>query len=194
MSTSTRPEETNDQNQASTSYVITRYASPAAKRLALRKALKQDPHAPRLERAFKKLISPQQIASEAQKGVFISYTRADELFALDLADALHTSDIHAWLDMVEIQDDRDWHHEVEAAMRQTGIMIAILSPDMLLDSRALNEQKYFQKAGKIVVPVMASICEYNFLNYWLPVVDFSQNFQRGMDMLYRTFNLRPTTS
>lgn len=158
-------------------------AKEQERRIALRRALKSHPDDPRLKRAVQRLTTPQQIAAGAARGVFISYNRADEVFAFELYEALREASVAAWLDMVNA--DGDWQRAIDDALHRCGLMIAVLSPAALDAPGVTAERERFRAMGKLILPVMAVSCEVKRGHFWLPVIDLSTDFKRGMLTLRR---------
>lgn len=165
---------------------IARFNSPEQKRIAVSKALAKNPDDERLKKRLKRLTGPEAVQDAINSGIYISYNRADELFALDLTDRLSEAGIKVWLDMIEIQDDLDWDEEVQGTLDRCGLMLAILSPEALADEALVNERQQFFQAGKLIVPVIHQHCDWQHLTFWLPRMDFIHDFERG---LYTLLNL-----
>lgn len=153
------------------------------RRIALRRAFKARPDDPRLKRAVQRLTTREQIATEAARGVFISYNRADEIFAFELREALRDAGVAAWLDMVDAEGD--WQRAIDTALTTCGLMIAVLSPAALQDPAVTAEHERFRGMGKLILPVQAARCKVERDKFWLPVVDLSADFKRGMLTLRR---------
>lgn len=168
---------------------ISYYQSPEKKRQALRKALKARPDDPRLMEHLRHLIEPRQIEIAASAGVFLSYSRADELFVLDLADHLRDAGVKLWVDMLDVTHEGDWKGEVRRALEGSGLMLAVLSPDALRDSAARDERENFLESGKLVQSVIARRSDLSGMDFWLPPIDFSRDFQFGLHQLLRVLSV-----
>lgn len=163
--------------------LVARFQSAEHKRVALRKALLSHPDDERLLHEMKRLTGIEYIQKAVSAGIYLSYTRADELFALDLSDRLCALEMSAWLDMLDVQDDRDWFTEVNAALTRCGLMIAILSPEALRDDNLMTERQRFEQNGKLILPVLHEPCDWRRFEFWLPMVDFTHDFERGLASL-----------
>jgi hypothetical protein len=126
--------------------------------------------------------APMRVRDAARSGVFISYSRADEVFALNLAHRLKKAGIGAWLDMIDIDDEDDWQGEIDAALNRCGLMLAVLSPDALRDASARSECQQFMTASKPAIPVISRRCQMPD-GFRLPPVDFSRDFTVGLNIL-----------
>jgi hypothetical protein len=164
---------------------IARFKSTSYRRNALRKALARLPDDERLKNELKRLSGPQFIQRAAKEGVYMSYSRADEVFTLELHDYLTEAGIDVWLDMIDAPDDRDWDSEVIAAQTSSGLMVAILSPEALADEALQAERSQFNQSGKLILPVLHRYCECQNPQSWLPVIDCANDLERGLQSLLR---------
>lgn len=155
------------------------------KRAALRKALKLSPVDTRIHDALERLSSPQLIEQAVHEGVFISYTRADELFAFDLAHSLRSSGVNVWIDMTDIPEDEDWYAAVQNALDYTGLMLVVLTPSALVDDDLHGEWQYFVERGKLVLPLLREKCDYQNQDFWMPPVDFRYDYTLGFQNLLK---------
>lgn len=169
--------------------VIQSYRSVENKRIALRKALARKPDDPKLQRILGKLTSADHISKAMKKGIFINYSRNDELLALEIAERLQKDRLYVWLDMLDIGHDEDWEYEIRRAIHGSGLMLSILSPGALRDQWVIRERQHFSKSGKLVIPVLSEPVDLSQVEFWLPPVDFTQGFNMGMDQLYGMLNL-----
>lgn len=165
--------------------VIARYRSVEQKRIALRRALSSRPDDARLLQMREQLTRPPLIRKAAAAGVFISYIRSDELFAVELAEALAEINIDAWLDMFDVENGTDWHSAVSSALQRCGLMLAVMSPESIYDNLVTLERQQFQEAGKLVMPVLYRPCHLGEIGFWLEPVDFTRNFTLGLNNLQR---------
>lgn len=164
---------------------LKRYRSIENKRIVLHQAMKRRPDDPRLIHIFRQLTGPQQIRQAMRHGVFINYSRSDEIFALELADTLRRWKVRVWLDLVDMDYTRGWHEEVRRAIQTCGLMLAVISEESLHNLDAIEERQQFQAAGKLVLPVIRKHCDLSQAGFWLAPVDFSRGFGYGMNNLRR---------
>lgn len=161
------------------------HAAPTAveKRAALGRALALRPGDDRLRQAFRALLSTRHVQQAARSGVYISYTRADDVFAITLMDSLRAAGLDVWLDVTDIGDDTGWHSAISKALRRAGLMLALLSPAALESSDMQAERDWFHAAGKIVVPVLCRDCAFRPGDYYFRPVDFRADYQQGLRQL-----------
>lgn len=159
-----------------------RFQTIENKRASIYRALLHNPNDQRLRQAIMRLNSPQQIKQASKDGIFISYARDDELFALDLYQDLKKRQFTVWLDMLEISGD--WDAEVNQAISRCGLLLWIVSRDSFTDAHLRQERYHFMRLGKVVVPITHEHSPQN-INIPLMTLDFKHNYQTGLQMLLR---------
>lgn len=166
------------------------FVSPSfeEKRAALRKALTLAPEDRRIAEAFNRLITPEHVARAARAGIFISYARPDELFAVNLTESLRSSEIKVWLDVTDIPDDADWKGAIATALKTCGVMLAILSPAAIQSADLRAERQQFMTDGKIIVPVLYQACDLSKPDVPYPPVDFRHDYDAGLQQLLKLFS------
>lgn len=161
------------------------YAVPGIedKRAALGQALRLRPTDGRVRQSFQALISPQQVRRAARSGVFISYTRADDVFAITLTESLRATGLDVWLDMTDITDETSWHSAIMKALRRAGLMVVLLSPAAVESDDMRTERDWFHNTGKIVLPVLYRDCAYKASDFYFQPIDFRGDYDRGLYQL-----------
>lgn len=165
-----------------------RYQTIEQRRAALHMTMLAQPGDPRVRDHLLKLTTPRLIRQAAKDGVFISYSRADEIFALNLARGIRRGGVTPWMDMLDVESEEDWWGEVRAALNRCGLMLAIVSPDALTDAALQAERRTFMQQGKIVLPVLYKAevrAESRAPELYLPPVDFRYNTTLGLQILLR---------
>ena len=158
------------------------------KRAALHRGLALRPGDVSVRNNLLRLLSARHIQKAAQRGVFMSYARADELFTVELTDGLRASGIDAWMDMNEISVDSTWYSSVARALTDSGLMLLVLSPEALGSAELQSERSWFLETGKIIVPLLHKTCDYTRLNLLSPIIDFRDDFALGLHQLLRLLN------
>lgn len=153
------------------------------KRAAITRALALRPADARLRQSFQALLSPQQVQRAAHSGVFVSYARPDEVFAITLTESLRAAGVDVWLDMTDVSEDTSWHSSVIKALRRSGLMLAILSPAAVESDDLRVERDWFQQNGKIVLPVLYRDCDSSSLPFYLSPVDFRDDYEQALRRL-----------
>lgn len=167
-----------------------RYHTIEQKRAVLYRNLIKSPADRRIRDALLQLSSPQQIRQAARDGIFISYARSDELFALDLALDLRVTGLSLWLDTLEVDLESDWKGAVTDALGRCGLMLAVMTHASLVESLARDERHFFMLRGKIVLPVVYAEDSKDPLNA-VPPIDFRYNYRFGLQTLMRLMDPKP---
>ncbi|MGJ3240026.1 MAG: DarT ssDNA thymidine ADP-ribosyltransferase family protein [Anaerolineae bacterium] len=88
--------------------------------------------------------------------IFISYGRKDARdLALRLKDDLMAVGYSVWLDTSEIAGGADWSQQIETAIEQSDIMLALLSPASYQSQWCRAEQLRATRKGKRIIPLLA---------------------------------------
>jgi hypothetical protein len=99
------------------------------------------------------------MATESQRSTFISYSRINEVFALELAKELKSAGYLVWLDQLDIPTGARWDDEIEKALNECSIFLAILTPAFIESENAKDEIGYAIDHGKRILPVLLEECE-----------------------------------
>jgi hypothetical protein len=145
------------------------------KRALLRRALQQTPNDPRLLAVLRETLTPSIIARAAERGVFIAYARADEIFAFELDNDLRERGLRVWMDAVDIAPQADWRRAVVSALHDCGVLLMVLSPAAVEDNDVVNEWQYFNNAGKVIVPLLVETCDFSRFRLLVDVFDFRRD-------------------
>ena len=89
---------------------------------------------------------------------FLSYSRADEEFAVRLANDLQSLGVAMWVDRFNIRPSEHWDRAIERAIRACQKMVVILSPRSVASENVADEISLAIDAGKPVIPVMIEPC------------------------------------
>lgn len=158
------------------------YRTIEQRRAAFYAALNIHPESQKLRDGLIKLMTPRQIRQSARDGIFISYSRYDELFALDLSVDLRGHGLNVWLDMLDVCGD--WKAEIDQALELCGLMLVITSTPALCDRDLQMERKRFMDKGKILLPVIYRTDTRSFIAN-LPGIDFRYSYSLGLQSLMR---------
>ncbi|MCU0499389.1 MAG: toll/interleukin-1 receptor domain-containing protein [Anaerolineae bacterium] len=169
-----------------------RFRTIEQKRAVVYRALRMNPHDQRMWSLMLKLSSPQQIYYASKQGVFINYSRTDDLFVTQLVTDLREARIDVWLDMLDVSYQGDWRKEIGHALDRCGVMLMISSRAALQDGDLFSERQYFLTCGKIIVPIMYQAESIDLIGY-PPPVDFRYSYGLGLQHLKRMLAPRPAT-
>ena len=192
MNTNAQPQDTRPDRSASggmreSSGII----GAEQRRAALRQSLMKAPGDNAMFEALARLTTSKHITRAARVGVFINYTRSDELFAIEVATELEAAGVAVWLDSLHMDEIYDWDSQVEAALRDCGVMVAILSPEALQDDAATRERQKAIYSGKLVIPAIGQNVTLHNQPFFAPEIDFSDDFERGMRQLRHLLSAAP---
>jgi TIR domain/PEGA domain len=114
---------------------------------------------PNTEATAKSFGNTQQRTPSSER-VFVSYAREDEAFVLRLASALKARGIPIWLDQWDISPGADWDRTIDRALRESGKVIVILSPNAVASRQVRAEvQVAVDAEEKAIFPVLYRDCE-----------------------------------
>ncbi|HUZ59461.1 MAG TPA: TIR domain-containing protein [Hanamia sp.] len=114
---------------------------------------------------------------------FFSYSRADSAFVLKLAKDLREAGVTIWLDQLDIVPGSHWDSAIENALVSAPRMIVVLSPESVKSNNVMDEVSFALENGKTIIPILLSECETSFRLRRLQRIDFTTDYQQGMDHL-----------
>ena len=120
-------------------------------------------------------------AASAPIGYFLSYSRADDRFALRLARDLRDRGVAMWVDQLDIRPSEHWDRAIERAVRECRGLVVILSPRSVASDNVADEISYAIDSGKSVLPVMIERCTLPLRLTRMQVVDATDNYERALD-------------
>lgn len=122
------------------------------------------------------------MAEQKQRLTFISYSRADSEFALELAKELRSSGFYIWLDQLDIPTGVRWDDEVERALLACDIFMVILTPDSIASNNVKDEIGYAIDSNKRILPVLLENAVLPFRLRRFQYVDFTKkSYDEGID-------------
>jgi WD40 repeat protein len=93
---------------------------------------------------------------ESTVSIFLSYARKDGGdLALRLRGDLENGGFNVWLDTTRIEGGGNWTHEIEQAIDQCEVMLALISPGSYNSHVCRCEQLRALRKGKRVIPLLA---------------------------------------
>ena len=124
---------------------------------------------------------------EKQRRTFLSYSRANKDFAVKLARELKSEGFAIWLDQLDIPPGSRWDVEVENALANASCVLVILSPFSQASENVQDEIAYALDSGKKIIPVVLENCMVHFRLRRLKHIDFTKNYNQGLDQLLAAF-------
>ncbi|GEM_PF-2339374 len=94
--------------------------------------------------------------TKSNSEVFISYSRKNKQFILELVDALKKEDQEVWIDLDAIPPSAEWWAEIKAGIDRSHTFVPILTPDLLSSPVCTFEMDYALQNNKRIIPVMRS--------------------------------------
>ncbi|GEM_PF-919019 len=116
-----------------------------------------------------------KVKHESARGTtaFISYARADEVFARKLSVDLRKSHIATWLDVQDIEAGKSWARQIGEALDRCAFMVLLLSPESVQSTHVEDEWNYYLDKGKAILPVLLRPCDVPYRLHKLQYVDFA---------------------
>jgi len=134
--------------------------------------------------------------SERLRRTFISYSRTNREFALELARELRSSGFNIWLDQLDIPTGARWDDEVERNLRECEIFMIILTPASTTSENVKDEIGYAIDQRKRILPVLLEECNIPLRLRRFQYVDFSKkSYEDGVEsakQLLRKLEKEPT--
>jgi hypothetical protein len=166
-----------------------RQVSAEQQRALLRKAWNKNPSDRRVLRALRQSLHPKYIHRAVRQGIFISYSPADALFALELTTSLQEVGAKVWMDEISTPPGVDWQDAVKMGLRDNGLMALVITPDALQNASVRAEYRYFLAMGKIVQPLLVRGDMQDIPELHLKPIDFRGGFLEGMDQMMSVLGL-----
>lgn len=125
--------------------------------------------------------------------LFFSYARVDSIFALRLAKDLRQANVNIWIDQLDIKAGSRWDAAVENALSSSPSVIVILSPESVSSNNVMDEVSFALENEKNVIPVLFKECKVPFRLRVLQRVDFSVDYQIGLNNLLNSLDIPTDT-
>src|SRR5215208_3979320 len=111
---------------------------------------------------------------------FLSYSRADERFALRFAKGLRSHGVAIWVDQLDIRPSEHWDRAIERAVRDCRGMVVILSPRSAASDNVADEISFAIDSGKSVLPVIIERCTPPLRITRMHMIDATANYDRAL--------------
>lgn len=103
---------------------------------------------------------------------FLSYSRHDEAFVLELYQKLHKHGLTIWLDLYALEPGKSWAQQIQSALDSCKAMFVVLSPHSVNSSNVEDEWHYYLDKRKPVIPLLYQQAEVPFRLNKLQYVNF----------------------
>ena len=114
---------------------------------------------------------------------FLSYSRDDSAFALQLAEDMKAAGFAIWIDQIDIAAGERWDKAVEAALAGASALIVVLSPASVESNNVNDEVALSIDENKLVIPLLRQDCKIPLRLRRLQYVDFRSDYERGKQTL-----------
>jgi cytoskeletal protein RodZ len=104
---------------------------------------------------------------------FISYSRTNKDFALELAKELKAAGFLIWFDQLDIPTGSRWDDEIQKALEQCEIFMVILTPNSIASNNVKDEIGYAIDSNKHILPVLLENANIPFRLRRFQYVDFT---------------------
>jgi hypothetical protein len=111
---------------------------------------------------------------------FLSYSRADESFALRFATDLRSNSVALWVDQFDIRPSEHWDRAIERAVRDCCGLIVILSPRSVTSDNVADEISFAIDSGKPVLPVMIERCTPPLRITRMQMIDATRDYDKAL--------------
>ncbi|MDQ7036300.1 MAG: toll/interleukin-1 receptor domain-containing protein [Anaerolineae bacterium] len=86
--------------------------------------------------------------------IFLSYSRADKPFILQLKRLIEGEGYSVWLDQTEITGGDDWWQSIEEGIRTARIYLVVMTPDSEESRWVKREFLLAETIGKPIIPIL----------------------------------------
>lgn len=111
---------------------------------------------------------------------FLSYSRADEEFALRLATDLRAQAVSIFVDQWDIRPSEHWDRAIERAVDRCRGLVVIVSPRSIASDNVMDEISFAIEKRKSVLPVMIEKCVLPLRITRMHVIDATRSYERAL--------------
>ncbi|HZU52080.1 MAG TPA: toll/interleukin-1 receptor domain-containing protein [Sphingomicrobium sp.] len=111
---------------------------------------------------------------------FLSYSRADQDFALRFARDLRANGVAIWVDQLDIRPSEHWDRAIERAVRDCRGLVVIVSPRSAASDNVADEISFAIDHRKSVLPVMIERCTLPLRIARMQVIDATVDYTRAL--------------
>jgi hypothetical protein len=124
---------------------------------------------------------------------FLSYARADQVFALRFADDLIAAGAPVWVDQYDINPSQHWDRAVETAVRSCQALIVLLSPRSAASANVADEVSVALDEGKTLIPVLIEPCKPPLRMARMQFIDATRDYQGALTKCLATIGREAPT-
>lgn len=116
--------------------------------------------------------------------IFISYSRVDQAFAVELASELTDAGADVWLDLDDIAAGVNWSQAIQMGLDECDALLILLSPDSMASENVRDEWQYAKDQGTVLIPILWRPTRVHFQLHRLQFIDFhNQDFDTAFRQL-----------
>ena len=108
-----------------------------------------------LDQAKITALKKREEAMQKRFNIFISYSRTDKKFAIELVHRLRAEGLEVWVDKSEIKGGEKWRDRIHGALEASSLLILIISPESLRSEYVQMEYKTHLENNKPLIPILA---------------------------------------
>jgi len=116
--------------------------------------------------------------ARTDKQIFISYSRANRTFALELRQKLTSLGFKLWRDIEDMPIGEKWWQAIQEAIQACESLVLCVSPESLASPNVTDEWHYARELGKRVMPVVATDVDFSKVPRWMSRIDWA-DFRPG---------------
>jgi len=120
---------------------------------------------------------------------FVSYSRVDSEFAMQLAEHLKAAGANVWLDQLDIEPGTPWDSAIEEALLKSTHMLVVLSTVSVTSDNVRDEVSYALSQQMKVIPVLYRECKVPFRLARLQHIDFRNDYDSAFKALLKTLRV-----
>ena len=124
--------------------------------------------------------------------LFLSYARADKVFALRLAQDLKAAGIEVWVDQFDVLPSQRWDRTLEAALRACAGLVVILSPRSVVSEIVMDEVGFAIDQSKDVIPLLYEACDIPLRIRRIQYIDFTQDYNAAFERCKSVIRAEPS--
>lgn len=114
-------------------------------------------------------------------GTFISYSRSNSKFVVQLYSDLKDAGFDIWLDQVDIRKGSRWDDEIEKALQECANVLIVLTPTSIQSQNVKDEIGYAIDGGKQILPILLQPCNIPLRLRRFQFVDFTnKTYEDGL--------------
>lgn len=105
--------------------------------------------------------------------IFVTYARSDGAFVDLLRQSLQEAGFDVWIDTLNLPAGAPWREEIDRAIRESAVMIAVMSPAAFESKYVTYEWAFSLGVGRPVIPLLIENTELHPRIEALQYVDFT---------------------